>query len=170
MQVLRLGGGLRERADVSKHGELAAAEKRLQPGKLRMQAQGHASGFCDDGQKSILRNGEIGSYGGIVQVACRVVGHDHIVAVVAAEKKDADERAIVGGAAPQRRGSYSSDRGADKAERGRGAATDPDKIPARDPFFASHDYTPAANAARSLVPHLILRRGADQIDGRLRLL
>ena len=67
-----------------------------------MQAIRRVTGLGDDGQKSILREREIGADGGVIPIADGVIGNDHVVAVIAAEKKYADHRAIIGRAGAAR--------------------------------------------------------------------
>src|SRR5579864_1401003 len=95
--VLRARRRLRERADVRYEGELSSAEQTLQTWKLRMQTVGHIARLRDNREERVLRQREIRANAGVVRVARAVVGDDHVVAVVAAEKKDADQRAITGG-------------------------------------------------------------------------
>jgi hypothetical protein len=68
----------------------------LQTWKLRMQAVWHVARLRDDRKQRVLRQREIRANAGVIRIARGVVGDNHVVAVVAAKKKDADERAVTG--------------------------------------------------------------------------
>ncbi len=62
-----------------------------------MQAVGDVTRFRHNREQHVLRQREIRADAGVVRVARGVVGDDHVVAVVAAEKKEANECAITCG-------------------------------------------------------------------------
>jgi hypothetical protein len=62
-----------------------------------MKAVRDVARFRDDRKQRVLREREIRADAGVVGVARSVVGDDHVVAVVATKKKDADQGAVTGG-------------------------------------------------------------------------
>src|SRR5882724_8370339 len=91
-----LGDRSDECADVGHDSKMLLVEELLQFRKLGMKDEGRADTGGLDGQQRALAQSEAGAGLAVSGVAGVVDGYDHVVGIVAAAQKNADEGLIVG--------------------------------------------------------------------------